>query len=181
MKKQAYPIMILLLVMWLVRIVDVVIPADLNQFGLQPRSIQGILGIGTMPFLHAGFGHLISNTVPLLILLGLTVASRGDHAWPVVAGIIVGSGVLLWMFGRNANHIGASGLVFGLIAFLITVGVREKRFGSIAVALLVGFLFGTTLFFGIIPSFGSTVSWDGHLFGAISGLIVGIATSSSSP
>jgi len=175
LKTQAYPILILLLTMWLVRIVDATIPLDVNQLGLVPRTLGGLLGIGLMPFLHGSFGHLISNTIPLAILLGLTVASR-HRAWPIIIAIIIGNGVLLWLFGRNANHIGASGLVFGLIACLITVGVREKQIVSIGIALLVGFLFGTTLVIGVIPSFGSAVSWDGHLLGVISGLLVGVRT-----
>ncbi|GAA5506482.1 rhomboid family intramembrane serine protease [Novipirellula caenicola] len=178
LKKQAYPILILLLAMWLVRIVDIVIPIDLNQFGLLPRTLRGLAGIGLMPFLHASFGHLIANTIPLAILLGLTVASR-QRAWPVVVAILIGNGVLLWLFGRSANHIGASGLVFGLIAYLITVGIREKQIASIAVAILVGMLFGGTLLTGILPRWNSVISWDGHLFGGICGLIVGIATSRS--
>lgn len=174
-KKQAYPIFLLLLAMWLVRIVDMVIPFDFNQLGLLPRSARGLLGIVTMPFLHANLAHLISNTIPLVILLGLTVASR-HRAWLTIAWIIAGAGVILWLFGRSAYHIGASGLVFGLIAYLITVGAREKQLVSVAIALLVGVFFGMTLMTGIIPRFGSAVSWDGHLFGAISGLLVGIAT-----
>ena len=174
-KKQAYPIFVLLLAMWLVRIVDMVIPFGFNQLGLLPRSIRGLLGIVTMPFLHANLAHLISNTIPLVVLLGLTVASR-HRAWITIALIIAGAGVILWLFGRSAYHIGASGLVFGLIAYLITVGAREKKIVSAGIALLVGVLFGMTLITGIVPRFGSAVSWDGHLFGAISGLMVGIGT-----
>ena len=178
LKKQAYPVLILLLAMWLVRIVDFVIPIDLNQFGLLPRTPRGLVGIGMMPFLHANFGHLISNTIPLAILLGLTVASR-HRAWPIIAAIVIGNGVLLWVFGRSANHIGVSGLVFGLIAYLITVGIREKQLTSIAIALVVGILFCGTLLTGMLPRWSSVISWDGHLFGGISGLIVGITTSRS--
>lgn len=178
LKRQAYPILILLSVMWLVRIVDAVIPFDFNQFGLLPRTLRGLPGIGLMPFLHASFGHLISNTIPLAILLGLTVTSR-HRAWPIIVAIVIGNGVLLWLLGRSAYHIGASGLVFGLIAYLITVGIREKQFTSIAIALLVGILFGATLLTGVLPRWSSVISWDGHLFGAVSGLIVGIKTSRS--
>ncbi|EMI20335.1 rhomboid family protein [Rhodopirellula maiorica SM1] len=178
LKKQAYPILILLLAMWLVRIVDAVIPIDFNQFGLLPRTLRGLVGIGLMPFLHASFGHLIANTIPLAILLGLTIASR-HRAWPIIVAIVIGNGVLLWLLGRSANHIGASGLVFGLIAYLITVGVREKHPISITIALLVGILFGGALLTGILPRWSSVISWDGHLFGALSGLIVGITTSRS--
>ena len=179
MTKHLYPIGILLLAMWLVRIVDLIFPGDFNQLGIQPRTLRGLPGIILMPFLHGSFGHLISNTIPLAILLGLTVASR-HNPWPVIAAIVIGGGVMLWFLGRNASHVGASGMVFGLIAYLITVGIREKQIPSLAVAVLVGILFGTTLISGVIPRLGSEVSWDGHLFGAISGVLVGVVTAQPS-
>ncbi len=178
LKKQTYLIAMLLSSMWLVWMVDLIIPVDFNRLGVLPRTLQGLPGIVLMPFLHGGLGHLIANTIPLAILLGLTVASR-HRAWPVVATIVLLSGVLVWLFGRSGYHIGASGLVFGLIAYLITAGVRERQLISIAVALLVGFLFGATLIGGVIPRFGSAVSWDGHLLGAISGMVVGAGASRS--
>ncbi len=175
MPKQAYSVFVVLLAMWMIQIVDSLIPYDLTRWGLHPRSLSGLVGIPLAPFLHAGFGHLLSNTVPLVVLLLLTVASR-HQAWLVVGAIVIGGGTLLWFIGRNANHVGASGLVFGLIAYLITVGIREKQFLSLGIAILVGFLFGSTLLFGMLPAFGSSVSWEGHLCGAIAGLGVGIAT-----
>ncbi len=174
--KFAYPILTVLLVMWLVQIVDTILPIDLNRFGLLPRTFRGLIGIVSMPFLHASFAHLAANTVPLAILMALTLSSR-NRAWPVIVAIVLLNGVLLWLFGRPAVHVGASGLVFGLIAYLITVGIREKEFLSIAIALFVGIVFGATLLSGVIPSFGTSISWDGHLTGAISGLLVAIGTS----
>lgn len=175
-KKHAFRIVVLLLVMWLVRFADIIIPADFNQLALVPRTLHGLPGIALMPFLHGGFEHLIANTAALAILLSLTVASR-RRAWPIMIAIMLGNGLLLWLLGRSAYHIGASGWVFGLSAYLITVGVREQRPGSIAAALIVGILFGATLLSGIVPRFGSAVSWDGHLLGAISGVVVAIGTS----
>lgn len=165
--------------MWLVQIVDSIIPYDLTTWGLQPRTFHGLVGIPLAPFLHAGFGHLMSNTVPLIVLLSLTILSR-HQAWPAIGGIILAGGALLWIIGRNANHVGASGLVFGLIAYLITVGIREKQLLSLGIAIVVGFLFGGTLLFGMLPAFGSSVSWEGHLCGGIAGLGVGIVTTQRS-
>jgi membrane associated rhomboid family serine protease len=175
MPKSAYSVFVVLLIMWLVRIVDAIVPADLSAWGLRPRSISGLIGIPLSPFLHGSFGHLISNTVPLVILLLLTVSSR-HRPWPIIATIVMGGGTLLWILGRNAIHVGASGLVFGLIAYLITVGIREKQLHSMGIAILVGFLFGGTLIFGVLPSLGSVVSWEGHLFGAVAGAAVGYFT-----
>ncbi len=173
MPKQAYPVFTFLLAMWLVYLVELAIPADLTQFGLLPRSLRGLLGIVTAPFLHGGLGHLIGNTIPLAILMSLTIASR-HRAWLVILAVIVISGCILWIVGRNANHVGASSLVFGLCTYLITVGIRERKIASLGIAVLVIFLFGGTLIWGVIPSFGSQVSWEGHLCGAIAGLAVGV-------
>ena len=171
-----YPVAGFLGAMWAVYLVDFIVPGSFIEYGLVPRTFRRLPGIALMPFLHANFTHLIGNTIPVAVLLSLTVLTR-ERPWESIIAIIVGGGVLLWLFGRPANHVGASGLVFGLITFLIIVGIREKQFVSIAVAIAVGLLFGGSLLGGIIPSFGSSVSWDGHLFGAISGVLVGIATS----
>jgi membrane associated rhomboid family serine protease len=175
MQKQAYPVFAFLLAMWLVYFVDLAIPANLTQFGLVPRSIRGLIGIVTSPFLHGGFGHLVGNTIPLAVLMFLTISSR-HRAWPVMVAIVVLSGCVLWVVGRSANHVGASGLVFGLSTYLITVGIRERKFGSLAIAILVTFLFGSTLVWGVIPSLGGQVSWDGHLCGVAAGFLVGFVT-----
>lgn len=175
MQKQAYPVFTFLLAMWLVYFVDLAIPANLSQFGLVPRSIRGLIGIVTSPFLHGSFGHLVGNTIPLALLMFLTISSR-HRAWLAIATIIVLSGCALWVVGRSANHVGASGLVFGLSTYLITVGIRERKFGSLGIAILVTFLFGGTLIWGVIPSFGGQVSWDGHMCGAAAGFLVGFVT-----
>lgn len=160
--------------LWLVYLIDLVLPVDLRSFGLTPRTVSGIPGIGTMPFLHVGWNHLISNTVPLVVLLFLLAGSRAKSVEAVV-GLIVTGGVLLWCFGRSGSiHIGASGLIYGLIAFLIVAGFRERHFVSLAVAILTGFLYGGTLLFGILPTAGEKVSWDGHLAGAVAGVLVAV-------
>ena len=151
---------------WAVFILSRFFPAITN-YGLLPRSSRGLIGIGTMTFLHQNLGHIVSNTIPLLVLLFLLAGSRAQ-SWPIVAEIIVASGVLLWIFGRTGNHIGASGLVFGLISFLVFAGVFERRFISITVALITLVLYGGSLLWGVLPV-QQGVSWDGHLCGAIAG------------
>ena len=126
----------------------------------------------TLPFIHGGFGHLLGNTIPLAILLTLLAGSRSS-SWLVVVELVLLGGGLLWCFGRSsATHVGASGLIYSLIAFLIVSGLLEKRLVPLGIAILVGFLYGTTLIFGVLPSFAQHISWDGHLFGAIAGAIV---------
>jgi membrane associated rhomboid family serine protease len=125
----------------------------------------------SMPFLHVGWGHLLGNTAPLLILLALLSGSKA-RSWEIVAQIVIAGGVLLWIFGRNATHVGASGLIFGLVAFLVISGLLERRIIPLIVSFAVGILYGGTLIWGILPGTDSRVSWDGHLCGAIAGGLV---------
>ncbi len=158
--------------LWIVWLIDLILPIRLTDWGVQPRTISSLIGIPLMPFLHGSFGHLFGNTVPLTILLVLLAGSRSS-SWQVVVELVLLGGGLLWCFGRSsAVHVGASGLIYGLIAFLIVTGLLEKRFLSLGIAILVGFLYGTTLISGVIPSFERHISWDGHLFGAIAGASV---------
>ena len=168
-------IVVFVAVLWIVWFVDLVLPFNLTDWGVHPRTIRGLVGIPLMPFLHCGFGHILGNSIPLAILLALLAGSRAN-SWHVVVELILLGGGLLWCFGRSgAIHVGASGLIYGLIAFLIVAGLLEKRLVPLGVAILVGFLYGTTLVFGVLPSFNHQVSWDGHLFGAIGGAIVAYA------
>ena len=178
MRKDLYFVGIFLLVMWLIWIVNTVIPYQINHWGIQPRSIGGLPGIALMPLLHDGFYHIFSNTVSLSILLFLLVGSQKQH-WPIIVAIVLLNGALVWGLARSEtsngelmNHVGASGLVFGLIGFLILNGFLQKRLLSIGVAILVGFLFGGTLLSGISPRIGGQISWEGHLFGLIAGCAV---------
>lgn len=135
-----------------------------------------------MTFLHGDIKHLVQNTIPLIVLLTLLAGSRG-RSWLIVISIMLMSGVLLWLFGRNGSdtlevvHVGASGLVMGLITFLIASAVIERRIIPMIIAVVVGLLFGTNLLFGIIPAKG--ISWDGHLCGALGGVIVAFGCAQS--
>jgi len=146
----------------------------LEQYGLVPRSVRGIVGIVAMPFLHGDLSHIVSNTIPLVVTLLLLAGSRANSG-AIVMLITLLAGAGLWVFGREAIHIGASGLVFGLIAFHIFSGIFERRFKSIVIAFLVGGLYAGTLMNGVLP-FQKGVSWEGHLIGAIAGAIVALLT-----
>ena len=153
---------------WFIFVVGLVLPFSINSFGLTPRSLIGLIGIPLKPFLHADVMHLLSNTVPLTILLLLLAGSKAN-SWSIVAQIVLMGGVLLWLFGRPATHVGASGLIYGLIAFLLVSGLLERRAVPLMIAVLVGFLYGGTLLSGIVPAVGSQISWEGHLLGAVAG------------
>ena len=158
-------ILLFLGAIWIVFIIDRFLP--LEKLALYPRHPSGLPGILVSPFLHQDLAHIISNTIPLLALLSLMAGSRADSR-KVVALIIVLSGSLLWLFGRPVAVIGASGLVFGLIGFLIFSGILERRLLAMLVSLFVGISYGSTLLAGILPG-QHGISWDGHLFGAIAG------------
>jgi membrane associated rhomboid family serine protease len=172
-RQEIHGVLIFVGAIWAVFLASFAFPR-LDDYGISPRTLVGLVGIPAMPFLHANLHHIVSNTVPLIVLLLLLAGSRAE-SWEVVAIIIVMGGTLLWLFGRPAVHIGASGLVSGLTAFLILSGFLEQRVVPLLIALIVGFLYGSSLLLGVIPRFGSVISWDGHLCGAIAGGIVAYA------
>ncbi|HEY3394052.1 MAG TPA: rhomboid family intramembrane serine protease [Lacipirellulaceae bacterium] len=156
---------------WLVFTIGYIPRLQLENYGIVPRTAAGLIGILTAPFLHANLAHIINNTIPLAVLLVLLAGSRAD-SWAIVLSIVLLSGALLWLFGRPAIHIGASSLIYGLVAYLFVSGLREQRFVPLAIAVLVGFLYGGTLASGVLPRWGSYISWEGHLFGAVAGALV---------
>ena len=159
-----------LAIMWVVEILSVGFDSIDNN-GILPRMLDGLDGILWSPFLHSGFPHLISNTIPFAILSGL-VLIRGAKRWLSASAIIISlGGLLVWAFaiGSNENHIGASGWVFGLFGFLVLSAFFERKPLSIGIGLITLFLYGGTILFGVIPRDG--ISWEGHLFGFIAGVV----------
>ena len=161
-----------LAVLWAIEFVDFnVFHGSLDRMGILPRTGSGLLGILAAPFLHGSWEHLASNTVGLLILGGLTLAvGRREFFAVTAAGIVVG-GLGTWIFGRPSVHIGASGLVFAYLGYLVLRGWYDRRFGSIALATVVGWAYGSMVF-GMIPGITpGHISWEGHLFGFIGGVL----------
>jgi len=160
---------LLVAVMWSVEVLDAVLPGRWDSHGIHPRSDEGIIGIVLAPLLHDGWGHLIANTVPLLVLGGL-LAFSGLRTFVTVTAIVwIVGGAGVWLFaGSHSNHIGASGLVFGWIGYLVARGVFSRRIGQIAVGLLVLAMYWTAVF-GVLPG-RPGISWQGHLFGALAGV-----------
>lgn len=158
--------------LWVIEIVDWLLFKNyLPQFfGVQPRSIRGLLGIASAPFLHGDFAHLFANTLPL-VTLGWLVMLRGRGEWILVSIITaLCSGLGTWLFGAsNSTHIGASGVIFGYFGFLLLRGYFERSFTAIAFSLLVAFLYGGIIF-GVLPT-DQTISWQGHLFGFLGGIL----------
>ena len=152
--------------------VQVFVWSGLGAFGLVPRTAWGLIGIFTMPFLHANFSHLLANLSALGVLLGFVFAFHSKRIVEVVIWVILLGGVLLWLFGRPANHVGASGLIYGQAAFVIVSGIVQRRFFPVAAAIGVAVMYGSSLFWGLIPVH-QEISWDGHLAGGLAGAFVG--------
>jgi membrane associated rhomboid family serine protease len=163
------PVLAMLAVMWSEEVVDTALDGRLDRFGIRPRQVGGLDGIVLAPFLHGGFGHLIANTLPFLFLGGAIClgSARRFAQVTVIVGAI--SGVGTWLTGSARSlHIGASGLVFGYLTYLITRGVFARRVTYILGGLLAFMVYGGVLW-GLVPRPG--VSWQGHLFGAIGGVV----------
>ena len=189
MRDRVVSIVLLLIfvaAIWLVYLVNVLLyGGDLNRYGLAPMALPyrflsefelsasyaagSLRGILLAPLLHGSFSHLMSNTFPLLLLGGF-VALRGTKALVGLSlFVVVLGGLLVWLVGRPAIHIGASGLVFGYFGYLVAQGWYERSFVSIAVAAAVLLLYGGIIF-GVLPQAGF-ISWEGHLFGLIAGVL----------
>ncbi len=164
-------LVIITALMWLIEALDsLAFEGRLDQHGIVPRTWGGLDGILWAPVLHGGFGHLLANTVPFLVL-GAFVALSGIRRWLIVtAFIVVLGGLATWLFARSAAHVGASGLIFGYAGFLLVAGFVEKSIRGIAVAVIVGLLFGGMVLRGIAPM-SSYVSWESHLFGLAAGVL----------
>lgn len=162
--------------MWTIELVDTVLLSDrLQANGIVPRQRSSIDGIAYSPFLHLGWPHLIANTVPFVVL-GVLVSLWGWRRWILVTLIIVvAGGGATWILARPANHIGASGVVFGYFGFLIGAVFYERRLWPIVPAGIAVFAYGSAIVGGLVPTEG--VSWEGHGFGAAAGLIAAKLTS----
>lgn len=155
-------------VMWLLELIDLFMGGRLDVYGVIPRNLIGLRGILFMPFLHGSLGHLIANTIPFIVLGWLIMLRETSDFFVVTAVTMLISGLGVWLFAApNSIHIGASGLVFGYLGYLLLRGYFERSVVSIFLAVIVGFLYGG-LIWGVLPSLPG-VSWQGHLFGFIGG------------
>ena len=156
--------------MWMLEIVDVAADHRLDNYGIHPRDVDGLAEILAAPFLHAGFGHLISNTVPFLAM-GAAIALGGLARVAVVTLIVAAvSGLGTWLIaGSNSIHLGASGVVFGYASYLVSRGIFSRRLSELAVGVVVVAIWGIGLLQGLLPQ--ERISWQAHLFGAVGGVV----------
>ncbi|WP_305094644.1 rhomboid family intramembrane serine protease [Prescottella sp. R16] len=156
-------------VLYLIEAIDTVTRTNLDAWGIQPLTMDGLSGIAFAPLLHAGWGHLLANTLPLLVL-GYLVLLSGIGRGLAATGIVwVVGGLGTWLTGGHAIHVGASILIFGWLTYLLVRGIFARHFGQILIGLVILFLYGSMLW-GVLPGrYG--ISWQGHLFGAIGGVV----------
>ena len=164
---------IFVFLMWMVKIVEVLFDIDLSQFGIYPLSIKGLRGIIFSPFIHADFTHLFNNSVPLFFLSIALFYFYSEVALKVFIGTYFITGFLVWIAGRDAWHIGASGLVYGLASFLFFSGIIRRYFRLIALSLLIVFLYGSMVW-GLFPGVYKNVSWESHMLGFFSGVVLAV-------
>ena len=155
--------------LWAVELANGLADHRLNDYGIVPRTINGLIGIPLAPLLHGGFGHLFSNSVPLLVLGGLTAAQGRKALLNASLFIVLLGGAGVWLAGRSSIHVGASGLVFGLFGYLVARGWYQRSIGAVLITVIVlGLYWG--LLFGVLPSRGF-ISWEAHLFGLLAGVL----------
>jgi membrane associated rhomboid family serine protease len=159
----------IVIVLWALELIDtLLLGGRLNRFGIHPRKPRGIFGIFFAPLLHGDLQHLVANTLPLLVMCGL-ILFRSQQTFVIVTTLVwFASGLGVWLFGGSrTNHIGASGLVFGYLGFLLLQGYFERSLISIGLAVLVGIFYGSLLW-GMLPIQRGR-SWQSHLFGFFGG------------
>jgi membrane associated rhomboid family serine protease len=169
------PVIGLVAIMWAAELIDALLPYDADQLGIESRTVTGLLGVPLAPFLHGGFGHLLANTLPFVVL-GLLVSWRAGSAfWPVIGTIVAGAGLGVWLLGPAATvTIGASGLVFGLLTYLVAAGFRTRHWLDVVIGVVVLLVYGSLLW-GALPFFvPAGVSWLGHLCGAAAGVLAAV-------
>jgi membrane associated rhomboid family serine protease len=155
--------------LWLIWVMDTVLGLQLWQYGVIPRTIDGLPGILTSAFIHGDAGHIFSNTLPLLILLTLLFNTYHRVAFPVLLLIWIADGAGVWFFARGmTSHIGASGIVYGLTTFLFFSGLVRWEVKTLVISALVVFLYGSSIW-GVLP-LEEGISWESHLVGAITGM-----------
>lgn len=159
---------LLVLLIWLIKIIELSFNISFVSFGVLPREVSGLPGILLFPFIHSNFEHLISNSFPILLLVSAIFYFYPSSASRVLILIYILSGILLWVIGRQSYHIGASGFVYGLVAFTFFSGIIRWDRRSIVLSLIVTFLYGGFTW-GVLP-LDEKISWEGHLSGALIGI-----------
>lgn len=164
---------IFVFLMWLVKIIEILFEIDLSDLGIYPLTARGLPGIIFSPFIHADLNHLVNNSLPLFLLSVALFYFYSEIAFKVFSWTYLLTGILVWFGGREAWHIGASGLVYGLASFLFFSGIIRKYYRLVALSLLVVFLYGEMVW-GLFPGIYKNISWESHMLGFFSGIVLAI-------
>lgn len=154
-------------ILWIIKIAEVYFQLYFGGYGIIPRTAIGLAGIITGPLIHYNFAHLISNSLPLLILGIITFNFYRNIAFEIFIWIYIASGLCVWIIGEPASHIGASGLIYGFASFILLSGIFRREFKALILAILVAVVYGGILV-GLLPG-QPGVSWQSHFYGALAG------------
>ncbi len=171
-KRTFYIPIIWVALVWIIESLEVALGWNFVRFGVRPLNITYLSGILTSPMIHGDWNHLINNTPPLFVLSSLIIMSYRKIAFSALSAIYLLSGLILWLFplAVGSFHIGASGVIYGMASFLFFSGLFRRDIKSMALALIVAFLYGS-LIWGIFPG-KPGISWEGHLSGGVAGFLV---------
>lgn len=166
-------------VLWLVKLFEVEFQLDFSEWGVFPLSGKGLRGILFSPLIHANFEHLVANTLPIFILTFSLFFFYRRSAYPIFISIYLLSGFFVWLGGREALHIGVSGVIYGLAAFLFFSGVISRNIRLLTISMIVALIYGG-MFWGIFPV-KPDISWESHLWGGVSGFGLALLYQKSAP
>ncbi len=171
--------LLFVLLLWLVKLVEYLSGLNLAQFGIYPRRLDGLSGIFFAPFIHGSIAHLFANTAPIIVMGTLLIYAFPKSAKVLLPVVYLLGGFAVWVFAREAYHIGASGIAFGILFFVLTIGVIRWERRTIALSLVVFLLYGGMIT-GVIPG-EQNISFESHLSGAIIGLVMAIFLKNRDP
>ncbi len=171
--------MVAILIMWLVYLIELRLHVSFNKYGIYPRTFLGLRGVFFSPWIHGSIEHLYNNTIPVAVLTSALAYFYRNITYKVLLFGVLLSGLITWGIGRPSYHIGASGVIYVLASFIFFKGVFTKHYRLVALSLLIVFLYGSLLWY-IFPV-KDNISWEGHLAGAITGLVLAIFVKASIP
>lgn len=161
-------VLAIVILLWVILVIGFFLPIE--NLGIRPRTVAGLVGILFAPFIHSGFNHLIANSISLLILGSIFLTMERKLSFVLLLQIILIGGFGTWLIGRSDyNHIGASGVIYGILGYLLTMGIFSRNIKALIVSIIVFILYGGAIW-GIFPTQGF-VSWESHLCGFIAGII----------
>jgi membrane associated rhomboid family serine protease len=159
--------------LWAIWLLNWGFDVDPDPFGVRPREIAGLVGVFSAPLVHSNFAHIAANTLPLVVLGTAMLYLYPNSALRALPVIYLGPGLIVWLFGRGAVHLGASGIIYGLVSYIFVAGLLRRDRRAIAASLIVAFMYGS-LTLGLLPT-PPEVSWETHLAAAVIGALLALA------